>query len=52
MRRIIRVSWILVPGKQAYDLKLFKPGEHEEPAPRTSELKRMLTAPLQKLNDR
>jgi len=34
----------------ARDLKLFKPGEYEELAPRTTELKRMLTALLQKLN--
>ena len=34
----------------ARDLKLFKPGEYEELAPRAIELKRMLTALLQKLN--
>ena len=34
----------------AKDLKLFKPGAYEELAPRTVELKRMLTALLQKLN--
>jgi four helix bundle protein len=34
----------------ARDLKLFKPGDYEELAPRAIELKRMLTALLQKLN--
>ena len=34
----------------ARDLKLLKPGESEELAPRATELKRMLTALLQKLN--
>ena len=34
----------------ARDLKLFKPGEYEELTPRATELKRMLTALLQKLN--
>ena len=34
----------------ARDLKLFKPGDYEELAPRATELKRMLTALLQKLN--
>jgi len=34
----------------ARDLKLLKPGEYEELAPRATELKRMLTALLQKLN--
>ena len=34
----------------ARDLKLLKPGEYEELAPRTTELKRMLTALFQKLN--
>lgn len=33
----------------AKDLHLFKPGEYEELAPRATELKRMLTALLQKL---
>jgi four helix bundle protein len=33
----------------ARDLKLLKPGEYEELAPRATELKRMLTALLQKL---
>ena len=33
----------------AKDLNLFKSGEYEELAPRTTELKRMLTALLQKL---
>jgi four helix bundle protein len=33
----------------ARDLQLFKPGEYEELAPRATELKRMLTALLQKL---
>jgi four helix bundle protein len=33
----------------ARDLKLLKPGEYEELAPRAIELKRMLTALLQKL---
>ena len=33
----------------ARDLKLFKPGDYEELAPRATELKRMLTALLQKL---
>lgn len=34
----------------ARDLKLFKPGDYEKLAPRATELKRMLTALLQKLN--
>jgi len=34
----------------ARDLKLFKPGDYEDLAPRAAELKRMLTALLQKLN--
>ena len=34
----------------ARDLQLFKPGDYEELAPRATELKRMLTALLQKLN--
>jgi hypothetical protein len=34
----------------AKDLNLFKPGEYEELAPRATELKRMLTALLQKLS--
>ena len=34
----------------AKDLKLLKPGKYEELAPRAIELKRMLTALLQKLN--
>ena len=34
----------------ARDLKLFKPDDYEELAPRATELKRMLTALLQKLN--
>ena len=34
----------------ARDLKLFKPGDYEELAPRATELKRMLMALLQKLN--
>ena len=33
----------------AKDLHLFKPGEYEELAPRATELKRMLTALMQKL---
>ena len=34
----------------ARDLKLFKPGDYEKLAPRATELKRKLTALLQKLN--
>ena len=34
----------------ARDLKLFKPGDYEDLEPRATELKRMLTALLQKLN--
>jgi four helix bundle protein len=34
----------------ARDLKLFKPGDYEDLAPRATEVKRMLTALLQKLN--
>ena len=34
----------------AKDLKLIKPADYEELAPRATELKRMLTALIQKLN--
>ena len=34
----------------AKDLKLTKPADYEELAPRATELKRMLTALIQKLN--